>query len=329
VKATLSANQELIELYWHIGKVIVERQRVAGWGRSVVERLSLDLGSEFPDSKGFSVQNIWKMRAFFLAWTREMSNLSQAVRELDGREMPPELGEIPWGQNTELIFRLKNPVERLWYVRKTVEHGWSRAVLVHQIESGLYKREGRAVTNFAKTLPPLQSDLASQVMKDPYVFDIKAVNERLKERELERCLVDDIRRLLLELGVGFAFVGSQYHIEVDGEDFYIVLLFYHLRLRCFVVVDLKTGPFRPEYAGKMNFYLSAVDDMLKNEHDNPTIGMILCKTKKKLIAEYALRNMEAPIGVSGYRFTRRMPDELKESLPGVEDLERGLKRKRM
>jgi len=324
VKASLSANRELIALYWRIGQGIVERQRVAGWGKSVVERLSRDLRSEFPDSMGFSVQNIWKMRAFFLAWTRELSNLSQAVRELAGRAMPPELGEIPWGQNTELIFRLKNPLERIWYARKTIEHGWSRAILVHQIETGLYGRSGRAVTNFSKTLPPIQSDLASQVMKDPYVFDIKAVNERLRERDLEKCLVDDIRKLLLELGVGFAFVGSQYPLEVEGEDFYIDLLFYHLRLRCFVVIDLKTGPFRPEHAGKMNFYLSAVDDLLKNEHDNPTIGIILCKTKKKLIAEYALRKMDAPIGVSGYRFTRVMPEELGKSLPSAEELERRL-----
>jgi predicted nuclease of restriction endonuclease-like (RecB) superfamily len=324
VKATLSANRELIELYWRIGKGIVERQRVAGWGRSVVERLSRDLRSEFPQSRGFSIQNIWKMRAFFLAWTRKHSNLSQAVRELDVLAMPPELGEIPWGQNTELIFRLKNPVERLWYARKTVEQGWSRAVLVHQIEVGLFERLGKSVTNFAKTLPPVQSDLALQVMKDPYVFDVKDMSERLAERDLERTLVEDIQKLLLELGVGFAFVGSQYRLEVAGEDFYIDLLFYHYRLRCFVVVDLKTGPFQPEHAGKMNFYLSAVDDILKGEHDNPTIGIILCKTRKRLIAEYALRNMESPIGVSGYRLTRRMPEELQKSLPSAEELERRL-----
>jgi predicted nuclease of restriction endonuclease-like (RecB) superfamily len=336
VKASLSANRELIELYWHIGKGIVERQRAAGWGISVVERLSSDLRSEFPGNAGFSAVNIWRMRAFYLAYAagtpRERRDdrktphpiLSQAAQELS-RDLPETLAAIPWFHNVVLVEKLKERDQRLWYAQKTVEHGWSRAVLVHQMETGLYRRSGRAVTNFAKTLPPIQSDLAAQVMKDPYVFDIKAVNERLKERELERCLVDDIRKLLLELGVGFAFVGSQYHIEVEGEDFYIDMLFYHLRLRCFVVIDLKTGPFRPEHAGKMNFYLSAVDDMLKNEHDNPTIGIILCKTKKKLIAEYALRNMEAPIGVSGYRFTREMPVELRSSMPSAEDLERRLK----
>jgi predicted nuclease of restriction endonuclease-like (RecB) superfamily len=324
VKAALSANRELIELYWHIGKGIEERQRAEGWGRSVVERLSRDLRTEFPDSAVFSAQNIWKMRAFYLAWAPDVPNLSQAVIELAGRTMPREPGEIPWGHNTELVYRLRHRAERLWYARKTVEHGWSRAALVHQIENDLYNREGRSVTNFAKTLPPVQSDLASQVMKDPYVFDMKDIGERLNERTLEKSLVEDIRKLLLELGVGFAFVGSQYHLEVEGEDFYIDLLFYHLRLRCFVVIDLKTGPFKPEYAGKMNFYLSAVDDMLKGEHDNPSIGIILCKTKKRLIAEFALRNMNAPIGVSGYRFTRKMPEELQKSLPSAEELERRL-----
>jgi len=336
VKATLSANRELVELYWHIGKGIVERQRSEGWGISVVQRLSQDLRAEFPGAVGFSASNIWRMRAFFLAYaddsgrcvltTQESKKpkLAQAARDLDGLNVPDGLAGIPWFHNVVLIEKLQDRDQRLWYALKAVENGWSRAVLVCQIETGLYQRSGRAVTNFAKTLPPIQSDLALQVMKDPYVFDIKAVNERVKERELERCLVDDIRKLLLELGVGFSFVGSQYHIEVEGEDFYIDLLFYHLRLRCFVVVDLKTVPFRPEHAGKMNFYLSAVDDMLKNEHDNPTIGIILCKTKKKLIAEYALRNMEAPIGVSGYRFTRVMPEELGKSLPSAEELERRL-----
>jgi predicted nuclease of restriction endonuclease-like (RecB) superfamily len=302
----------------------VEKQKAEKWGKSVVERLSRDLRSEFPDATGFSPQNIWLMRAFFIAWTEGAAILQKHSRELDGPKLPPILSRIPWWHNITLIQDLKDPMERLWYAQKTVEHGWSRAVLIHQIETGLYRRSGRAVTNFSKTLPPMQSDLASQVMKDPYVFDIKAVNERVKERELERCLVDDIRELLLELGVGFAFVGSRYHLEVEGEDFYIDLLFYHLRLRCFVVIELKTGPFRPEYAGKMNFYLSAVDDMLKGEHDNPTIGIILCKTKKSLIAEYALRNMDAPIGVSGYRLTRKMPEELQKSLPSAEELERRL-----
>jgi predicted nuclease of restriction endonuclease-like (RecB) superfamily len=321
VKATLSANRELIELYWRIGKGIVEKQKAEKWGRSVVERLSRDLRSEFPDVAGFSPQNIWYMRSFYLAWSGGGRILQQAVGELGAEHLPQPVAEIPWGHNLQLISMVKDSQERLWYAEKTVEHGWSRAVLIHQIETGLYQRSGRAVTNFSRALPPVQSDLASQVMKDPFIFDVKDIGERLKERKLEKCLVEDIRTLLLELGTGFAFVGSQYHLEVEEEDFYIDLLFYHLKLRCFVVIDLKTGPFRPEYAGKMNFYLSAVNEMLKGEHDNPTIGIILCKTKKRLIAEYALRNMEAPIGVSGYRFTRKMPKELQKSLPSAEELE--------
>ena len=325
VKAALSANRELIELYWYVGKGIVKRQRAEGWGRSVVERLSRDLRSEFPASAGFSGQNLWKMRAFYLAWTKAVTNLSQPVRELDGQNLPWVLGELPWGHNTELIFRLKHPIERLWYAMRTLENGWSRKILIHQIELGLYKRQGKAITNFEKALPYPQSDLASESIKDPYVFDFLSIADERTERGLERSLVENLRKFLLELGVGFAFVGSQYHLEVEGEDFYIDLLFYHLRLRCFVALDLKTGPFRPEYAGKMNFYLSALDDWLREKTDNPSIGIILCKTKKRLIAEYALRDMAAPIGVSEYRLTHAVPLNLRRNLPSVDDLEKGLK----
>jgi len=321
----MSANRELIELYWQIGEGIVERQRTVGWGKSVVERLSCDLRSEFPDSTGFSVQNIWKMRAFYLGWTEEVANLSQAVRELDGRTLPPTVGRLPWGHNTELILRLKDPSERIWYARKALEHGWSRAVLVHQIELGLYERQGKAVTNFGRALPPTGSDLAEQALKDPYVFDFLAMADDRFERDLERGLVENVRKFLLELGVGFAFVGSQYHLEVEGEDFYIDLLFYHLALRCFVVIDLKTGQFRPEDAGKMGFYLAAVDDRLRRPGDNPSIGIVLCKRRKRLIAEYALRNILAPVGVSEYRLTRDVPADLQESLPDVDEMERRLK----
>jgi predicted nuclease of restriction endonuclease-like (RecB) superfamily len=325
LRAAMSANGELIGLYWQIGKSIVERQRKAGWGKSIVERLSRDLRLEFPGCTGFSAQNIWKMRAFFIAWTDEVSNLSQPVRELDGRNLPSVVSEIPWGHNTELIFKLKEPSERLWYARKAIEHGWSRAVLVHQIESGLYERHGKAVTNFSRALPPARSDMAGQALKDPYVFDFLAMTDEKLERDLERGLVENVRRFLLELGVGFAFVGSQYHIEVEGEDFYIDLLFYHLALRCFVIIDLKTGAFKPEDAGKMGFYLSAVDDRLRRAGDNESIGIVLCKSRKRLIAEYALRNIIAPIGVSEYRLTREVPAELQKSLPTVEEMERRLK----
>jgi predicted nuclease of restriction endonuclease-like (RecB) superfamily len=217
--------------------------------------------------------------------------------------------------------RVKELQERLWYAQKTIEHGWSRAVLVHQLESDLYHRQGKAITNFEITLPPPQSDLAKQALKDPYLFDFLTLAEDAAEGELERGLVEHITKFLLELGVGFTFVGNQYHLEVEGEDFYLDLLFYHLRLRCFIVIDLKMAPFKPEFAGKMNFYLSAVDNLLRHSGDHPSLGLILCKTRKKLIAEYALRNTKTPIGVSEYKLTRAVPAELKSSLPTIEELE--------
>jgi predicted nuclease of restriction endonuclease-like (RecB) superfamily len=247
---------------------------------------------------------------------------------LDGQSVPRAIAAIPWGHNTELLFKLKDPATRLWYAQKTIEHGWSRAVLVHQIESGLHERQGKAVTNFARTLPPPQSDLAQQTLKDPYLLDFLTLSDEAAERELERSLVEHIRTFLLELGVGFAFVGSQYHLEVEEEDFYIDLLFYHLRLRCFVVIDLKMEAFKPEFAGKMNFYLSAVDDQLRHPDDKPSIGIILCKKRKKLIAEYALRNSISPIGVSEYKLTRAVPAEIRASLPSIKELERELARPR-
>ena len=311
VKAALAVNQELVLLYWDIGRRILQRQESEGWGTRVVARLAQDLRRAFPDMRGFSRANLLYMRAFAAAYPDEA-----IVQQI--------AGQIPWFHNVVLIEKVKDPAARLWYARKTVEHGWSRAVLVHQIEGGLYERQGKAVTNFAMTLPSPQSDLAQQTLKDPYIFDFLSLSEDAAERELERGLLEHIRKFLLELGVGFAFVGSQCHLEVEGEDFYIDLLFYHLRLRCFVVIDLKMEPFKPEFAGKMNFYLSVVDAQLRHPGDSPSIGIILCKTQKRLIAEYALRNMKAPIGVSEYKFTRAIPAELRSSLPTIKELEKEL-----
>jgi predicted nuclease of restriction endonuclease-like (RecB) superfamily len=308
VKAALSVNRELIELYWDLGRQVVERQRQGKWGTAVIERLSRDLRAEFPGIKGFSPQNIWQMRAFYRAWP-EPSILLRVVREL------------PWGQNLTLLGKLKNPKERLWYAQQALEQGWSRPVLIHQIETGLHLRQGKALTNFKRTLPPPQSDLAQEVVKDEYAFDFLASAKDLRERDLERGLLDQVQRFLLELGTGFAFVGRQHHLEVGGEDFYLDLLFYHLRLRCFVVIELKAGSFKPEHAGKMSFYLSAADDLLRHPEDRPSIGIILCKSKNKVVAEYALRDMNKPIGVSSFRATRDLPDEMKETLPEVRRLE--------
>jgi predicted nuclease of restriction endonuclease-like (RecB) superfamily len=331
LKAAVSVNRELIALYWDIGKSIAERQRSEGWGKSVVDRLAKDLERAFPGMEGFSPSNIWRMRSFYLAWTEEVlarparddgdSILAQPARELDGQSLPQAAAGIPWFHNVVLIEKLKDPAARLWYAWQTLEHGWSRAVLVHQIESGLFTRQGKAVTNFEATLPPPQSDLAQQVLKDPYNFDFLTLAADARERELEQGLLAHLRKFLLELGAGFAFVGEQHHLEVGGEDFYIDLLFYHLRLRCFVVIDLKMEPFKPEFAGKMNFYLSAVDDLLRHKDDQPSIGLILCKERNRLVVEYALRDTHKPIGVSAYRITQRLPQRLKGSLPTVEQLE--------
>ena len=231
VRSVLSVNQELIQLYWSIGESIVQRQDEEGWGKAVVERLSDDLCKEFPNMTGFSASNIWRMRAFYVAWTQEV--LAQAVRELDGQSLPQAVAQIPWGHNLALLEKIKDPMQRLWYAQQTTEHGWSRAVLVHQIESDLFARQGSATTNFASTLPTPQSDLAAEVVKDPYVFGFLGdLAADISERQLERKLIDHIRDFLLELGKGFSFVGSQYHLEVDGQDFYLDLLFYHLHLRC-------------------------------------------------------------------------------------------------
>jgi predicted nuclease of restriction endonuclease-like (RecB) superfamily len=324
VKAAVSVNRELIALYWNIGKSIVERQRAEDWGKAVVERLAADLQRAFPGIEGFSSRNIWRMRAFYLAWTEEVGKLPRPVAGADGQSLPQPVAEIPWGHNVWLLEKIKEPGERLWYAQGTLAHGWSRAVLAHQIETGLYRRQGKAVTNFERLLPPPQSDLAQQTLKDPYVFDFLMLSEDARERDLERGLVAHIRKFLLELGVGFAFVGSQVHLEVEDEDFYLDLLFYHLRLGCFVVIDLKMEPFKPEFAGKMNFYLSAVDARFRHPGDQPSIGIILCKTRKRLIAEYALRNTRTPIGVSEYTLTRTVPSELKSSLPSVRELEKEL-----
>ncbi|HEY9881012.1 MAG TPA: PDDEXK nuclease domain-containing protein [Leptolyngbyaceae cyanobacterium] len=304
VRATIAVNQELILLYWHIGREILARQSEEGWGSKVIERLAKDLKREFPDIKGFSRTNLLYMRAFANAWPNE-----EIVQRI--------AGQIPWRHNQVLLDKLSAPEERLWYAQQSLENGWSRDVLVLQIESGLLQRQGGAVTNFEHTLPSPQSDLAQQMIKDPYHLDFLPVGKKLQERELENALVAHIRDFLMELGVGFAFVGSQYYLNIGGEDFYLDLLFYHLELRCFVIIDLKMGDFKAEYSGKMNLYVSAVDDQLRKEHDNPTIGIILCKSKNKTIAEYALRNLSTPIAVS----THRLPEKLKDNLPTIEQLE--------
>jgi predicted nuclease of restriction endonuclease-like (RecB) superfamily len=258
--------------------------------------------------KGLSPRNLGYMKAFAEAWPDEPILQQPAAK-------------LPWFHNCIILDRIKNQAERLWYIQAAIEHGWSRNVLVVQIEAGLYRRQGKAITNFTKALPAPQSDLAQQLLKDPYNFDFLMLSKDADEREVETGLVAHIQKFLLELGTGFAFVGRQYPLAIAGDDYRLDLLFYHLKLRCFVVIDLKTGPFKPEYAGKMNFYLAAVDDMLKHPSDNPTIGLILCKGKKELVVEYALRNLATPMGIAEFRHLEKLPAELKGSLPSIEEIE--------
>ncbi len=308
VRAAVAVNRELVLLYWGIGAEISRRQKQEGWGTKVIEKLSRDLKRSFPEMEGFSVRNLKYMKAFAEAWPDE-EIVQQAA------------AQIPWFHNCILLDKVKNPDERFWYIQQTIQNGWSRTVLEMQIEGGLFRRQGKALTNFGQTLPAPQSDLAQQLLKDPYNFDFLTLANDARERELEAGLLEQIRRFLLELGVGFAFVGSQYPLQVGAEEYRIDLLFYHLKLRCFIVIDLKMTPFKPEYAGKMNFYLSAVDDLLRHATDQPTIGVILCKGKERIVVEYALRNMQTPMGVAEFRHLEEMPAEFQASLPTVQQIE--------
>ena len=310
LRTVLAANASMVLAYWDIGQVILARQEAAGWGAKIIDRLSADLREAFPDMQGLSPRNLKYMRAFAAAWPDE--SIVQRV-----------VAQLPWKQNIALLDKLKQPEERLWYARKTLEHGWSQPILCLQIEGRLHHREGRAQSNFDLTLPPADSDLATQIFKDPYLFDFVGTADPRREREIEQMLVDHIQRFLLELGAGFAFVGRQVHLEVGSQDFYIDLLFYHLKLRRYVVVELKNRAFQAGDAGQMNLYLSAADDLLKHPDDQPTIGLLLCKGQDKMVVEYALRGLDKPIGVAGWttQLLNRLPAELQSSLPTVKQIE--------
>lgn len=318
IKAGLAANRELISLYWEIGLLILSRQKKEGWGAKVIDRLSRDLQNEFPGQQGFSPRNLKYMRAFAEAWPERVKGEASIVQA--------PLAQLPWYHHVALLDKLVAPLDRLWYAAKAVENGWSRNVLALQIDSGLHKRQGKAVSNFKATLPPEHSDLAQSITKDPYLFDFLDLREDSNERAVEEGLLTHVEKFLLELGAGFSLVGRQVHLEVGDQDFYLDLLFYHLKLRCFVVIDLKAREFTPEAAGKMNFYLSAVDEGFRQEGDKPSIGLILCRSKNRVIAEYALRDMSKPIGISGYvtKLVDSLPKQLKGAIPSVKELEKEL-----
>ena len=310
-RAARSVNTELLQLYWQIGHEILIRQAEQGWGTKVVERLAHDLRAEFPEMSGFSRSNLLFMRMLAEAWSED-EIVSQAV------------GQLPWGHNRVLLTKLKERETRLGYAQAAVRHGWSRNVLTMQIETRLLDRQGAALTNFDLALPSPQSDLARESLKDPYRLDFLGLGEEAQERDIENALIRHVTEFLLELGAGFAYVGRQVHLEVGDEDFFLDLLFYHLKLRCYVVIELKAGKFKPEHIGQLGFYMTAVDAQVKGEPDGPTIGLLLCKSRDKVVAEYALRDTTRPLGIAEYQLAESLPEQLQTSLPTIEQLEREL-----
>ena len=314
LRVVLAGNAALVNLYWDIGTAIIEKQEKEGWGAKVIDRLSADLNKEFPDMKGFSPRNLKYMRTCASAWPDKA--IVQRV-----------IAQIPWRSNLAILDKIHDAEQRLWYAQMTLEHGWSQPILVHQIGLCAFERKGKATNNFDLSLPPAESDMANQIFKDPYIFDFLGTADTRRERELEQALIDHIQRFLMELGQGFAFVGRQVHLELGDSDFYLDLLFYHLKLRCYVVIELKAVAFDPGHVSKLNMYLNVVDDVLRHPDDKPTIGLLLVKQKNKLVAEYALRGYTKPIGVAEWetQITRALPASLKPSLPSIEEIEAELR----
>lgn len=315
LRVVLAANSAMVLLYWDIGRMILGRQQREGWGARVIDRLAVDLREDYPDMKGFSARNLLFMRGFAEACP-------------DGKKVKQLVSQLPWGHVIRLLQRVKEPEVREWYIRESIKHGWSRSILELQIDGRAHARHGKALTNFKATLPPADSDMAAQVFKDPYLFDFLGTADPRREREVEQALVDHIQRFLLELGSGFAFVGRQVQLAFASRDYFIDLLFYHLKLRCYVVIELKAVPFDPAFIGQINVYLSAVDDLLRYPGDKPTIGLLLCRSKDRIVVEYALRDLKKPIGVAGWetKIVEKLPANLKGSLPTVEELEAELGR---
>jgi predicted nuclease of restriction endonuclease-like (RecB) superfamily len=331
-RAMSAVNSELIHLYWQIGQLLDARQAQEGWGAGVIPRLAQDIRNALPDIKGFSVRNMNRMIAFARAYPQPVDFLPQPVAKIAPPGKMPQpvaklaadaslLCAVPWGHHALLLEKIKPLEQRYWYMQQTLTYGWSRNVLAFQIDSAAHARQGQAISNFTQRLPAPQSDLAQQALKDPYIFDFLTLEPLFHERELETGLIQHLEKFLLELGQGFAFVGRQYHLTVGDSDFYLDLLFYHLKLRSYVVIELKRGDFKPEYAGKLNFYCNVVDDTLRHPQDAATIGLMLCQDKDNVLAEYALRGIDKPIGIASYELTRALPATLASSLPSIETLE--------
>lgn len=326
IKAAIAVNSALITFYWELGKSISEKENI--WGSKLIERIAKDLQDEFPDMKGLSVRNLKYCRFFFQFYNSSIGQ--QAVAQIENNTqnklMQQLVAQIPWGHNIFIFTKSKNTNEAVFYINQTIENNWSRDVLDLQIKSNLYERQGKSINNFKNTLPDPFSDLANQMLKDPYVFNFLSLDVNYREKDIEKQLIQHITKFLLELGKGFAFIGQQYHLQIADNDYYIDLLFYHTRLKCYVVIELKNTKFTPEFAGKLNFYLSAVDSLVKQPDDNPTIGILICKDKNNLEAEFALRDINKPIGISELKLTENLPDNLKSSLPTIEEIEEEFKK---
>ena len=330
IKAAMTVNTELLNLYWELGREICEKQEKANWGEGLIDQLAKDLSAAFPGVKGFSRRNLFYIRKWYLFY-RDLEIVPQVVAEM-GKVIQNEritlvqqvVAVIPWGHNLIIIAKCSNVQEALFYVRETIKNNWSRAVLVAQVESKLYERQGKAIQNFRLAMPGPQADLARETLKNPYNFDFLMLGKEAGERDLEDALTAHIQKFIMELGQGFAYMGRQFPIDVGGDMFYLDLLFYHTRLRCYVIVELKATEFKPEYAGKLNFYLNVVNAQLKHPQDQPSIGILLCKTPNKIMVEYALENIASPLGVAEYQIMNAIPDNLKGDLPSIEELEQEL-----
>ena len=328
-RAILAVNKELIQIYWEIGNTILQQQAERGWGAKVIDKLSADLKSEFPDMKGFSVRNIKYMKAFAAAYPlfmQQSAAQSQSAEKHNLIIVQQLAAQLPWTHHQVLLDKLKTTEEREFYIKMAIENGWSRGVLAIQIDSQLHIRQGNAITNFEHTLPKTHSDLAKESIKNPYLFDFLSIGEHMQERELEAALIQHIKRFMLELGRGFSYVGNQYNLKVEDDDFYLDLLFFNYHLDCFVVFELKVGEFKPEYTGKLNFYINTIDEKIKETRHKPTIGVLLCKTPNETVVKYALRGIATPMGVAEYEFTRALPKQLKGEMPTIEELEKEIEK---
>jgi predicted nuclease of restriction endonuclease-like (RecB) superfamily len=328
LRAARNVNKQLLLLYHEIGSAILEQEKTGGWGAKVIDTLARDLKIEFPDMTGLSKRNLRYMKEFSAAYPI-LQPPAAKLQETENQVIvfvQPVVAQIPWTHHTLILDKLKTERERLFYIQKTAENGWSKSVLVLQIESGLYQRQGKAINNFSNTLPVYESDLAGEMFKSPYIFEFLNLSEEAKEKELELGLIQHLKKFMLELGRGFAYVGNQYNLQVEGDDFFLDLLFYNTRLHCYVVFELKIGEFKPEYAGKLNFYLNTVDAQIKTPEDKPTIGILLCKTPNKTIVEYALRGIDKPMGVADFELKKYLPAELENGLPTVSELEAELEK---